>query len=171
MSSTPAENPRIFRDSAIVVAWIVFVAMVGLKLGFKELWAPFFCAIMFSIANKDKAKIPEIILGAVSGVWLAWGIVLLIGCSTPFLGAFWATAVVLFFGVYIVFCGGVFVPLLINKSTFVYLTVALATHISEPPVEATSLILVGGTLLLIGEVAILAVLRRPTASFSRQKLE
>jgi hypothetical protein len=64
----------------------------------------------------------------------------------------------------------VFIPLLINRSAFVYLTVELATHISEPPLEATSLILVGGTLLL-SEVAMLAVLHGPTAYFSRQKLE
>lgn len=171
MSNAPTGNTRIFRDSAIIVAWIIFVAMVGLKLGFKELWAPFFCAIMFSVENKDKAKIPGIILGAVSGVWLAWGIVVSIGLSTPFFGAFWATAVVLFFGVYLIFCGGVFMSLLINKSAFVYLTVALATHVSAPPLEATSLILVGGTLLLIGEVAILAVLHGSNASRSNHRLE
>lgn len=156
---------KVLKDSAILVAWVVGVAMAGIAMGFEAIWAPFFCAILFSIFNKDVKRIPEIIFGAVTGVWLAWGIVLTIGIVKPMTGDFIAISTVLFFGIYIIFCGGMVAPLLINQSTFVYLTVALATHLAKPPLELSGLIIIGGGILLAGEVLLLKMLSPRKSSF------
>src|SRR5262245_40517078 len=130
---TPVIRPRLFAEAGVLVAWVVGVAIVGVELGYKAIWAPFFCAILFSIYGKDVKRIPEIICGAVTGVWLAWAIVVAIGLLKTMMDPTMATALVLFVGVYIIFCGGLIAPLLINQSAFVFLTVALATHLAEPP--------------------------------------
>lgn len=157
---TPQVRPRVFFDAGVLVTWVVGVAIVGVMLGFKAIWAPFFCAILFSVFNKDVKRIPGILCGAVTGVWLAWGIVVAIGLLKPLMDPILATGIVLFVGVYIIFCGGLFAPLFINHSAFVFLTVALATHLAEPPLEISGLILVGGGILLAGEVVLLNGLAR-----------
>ncbi|MEP9317157.1 hypothetical protein ABKS89_08500 [Pseudomonas sp. LABIM340] len=157
---TPQIRPKVFFDAAVLVAWVVGVAIVGVILGFKAIWAPFFCAILFSVYNKDTQRIPGILCGAVTGVWLAWGIVVAIGLLKALMDPILATGIVLFVGVYIIFCGGLFAPLFINHSAFVFLTVALATHLAEPPLAISGLILIGGGILLAGEVALLNLLAR-----------
>ncbi|MCY1280732.1 hypothetical protein D9M68_428270 [compost metagenome] len=159
-NAVPEIRPKLFADAGVLVAWVVGVAIVGVELGFKAIWAPFFCAILFSIYNKDVKRIPEIICGAVTGVWLAWAIVVSIGLLNTLMEPIVATALVLFVGVYIIFCGGLLAPLFINQSAFVFLTVALATHLAEPPLEISGLIVVGGGILLAGEVALLKLLAR-----------
>lgn len=150
-------------DALVIVAWIVGVAMVGLALGFKALWAPFFCAILFTVHQKSVAHIPQIIAGGVTGVWLAYGIIVSIGALTPVLGHLASTGIVLFCGIYLIFCGGLLLPLFINLSAFVFLAVTLSLHITEPPIESTLLLVVGGGILLGGEVLLLKLLAARTA--------
>ncbi|MNE03895.1 hypothetical protein D3C80_964130 [compost metagenome] len=151
---------KVLFDSLVLVAWIVCVALVGLLLGFKELWPPFFCAIMFTVYQKDTKQIPSIIAGGVTGVWMAYVIVWAIGALTPLLGHMSATGIVLLCGLYLIFCGGMLIPLFINLSAFVFLAVALSVHVTEPPVEPSILLVVGGGILLAGEVVLLKLLAR-----------
>ncbi|UVJ46328.1 hypothetical protein NVV94_12805 [Pseudomonas sp. LS1212] len=154
---------KVLFDTLVLVAWIVGVAMAGMMLGFKALWAPFFCAILFTVYQKDAKQIPQIIAGGMTGVWLAYAIVVAIGALTAWVGHLPATGIVLFCGVYLIFCGGLLVPLFINLSTFVFLAVALSVHVSEPPIESTLLLAVGGAILLGGEVLLLKWLAARTA--------
>ncbi|VVM96054.1 hypothetical protein PS862_04463 [Pseudomonas fluorescens] len=162
-TSNTKVSAKVLFDSLVLVAWIVGVAVIGLMLGFKELWPPFFCAILFTVCQKDAKQIPKIIAGGVTGVWLAYGIVWTIGALTPWLGHLTATGVVLLCGLYLIFCGGMLVPLFINLNAFVFLAVALSVHVTEPPVESSLLLVVGGGILLAGEVVLLKLLARRTS--------
>lgn len=151
---------RVFCDSVVLVGWPVSIAMLGIYLGFKELWATFFCVIMFAIYQKNTKKIPEILCGAVVGVWLAWGMVMLIQCVKPIAGDFWSTYGVLFLGVYLIAVGGVLMPMFVNITAFVYLTAALSTGVSSAPLEATQLIIFGGGLVLFGDLVLMRLLAK-----------
>lgn len=151
---------RFYFDSLVLVAWIVGVALVGLALGFKELWPPFFCAVLFTVCQKDARQIPHIILGGVTGVWLAYAIVCAIGALNPWLGHLPATGVALLCGLYLILCAGKLLPLFINLNAFVFLAVALSVHLTEPPIRSSVLLVVGGTILMVGEVLLLKWLAR-----------
>jgi len=159
-TKTTKPSATFFFDTLVLVAWIVAVALIGLALGFRELWPPFFCAVLFTVCQKDSRQIPHIIIGGFTGVWMAYGIICAVGALTPWLGHLPATGIVLLIGLYLILCGGMLLPLFINLNTFVFLAVALSVHLTEPPIKSSILLVTGGGILLVGEVVLLNLLAR-----------
>lgn len=152
----------------LIIATVVCLGVFVLgELGIHATWPAFFVMISFFITGADVKNLPRIFIGAVTGLILAY---LLLMFAVPSITAFGPTLGLLLLVWIIIFAiifGGVFVPHALNDFAFIYFTIALifageaakmtpAALISEHVTWGLTAILGGGGILacIIGSIAL-----------------
>lgn len=143
----------------IIIATIVCLGVVVIgALGIHATWPAFFIMISFFITGADVKNLPSIFIGCLTGLILAF---LLLIAATPTMAALGATLgllVLVWLVVFVIVFGKEFAPKAFNDFAFIYFTIALifaaeaakmtpAAIVSEYVTWALTAILGGGGIL------------------------
>ncbi len=110
----------------LIIATIVCLGVVVIgALGIHATWPAFFIMISFFITGADVKNLPSIFIGCITGLVLAF---LLLIAATPTMAALGATVgllVLVWIVVFTIVFGKEFVPQAFNDFAFIYFTIAL----------------------------------------------
>ncbi|MFV0497614.1 MAG: hypothetical protein ACK5L0_05535 [Candidatus Fimivivens sp.] len=140
-----------------ILFWIFTVNVVALVLlpGVPA-WPMFFITIFFFTLGADTKNIASIFVSGLTGIVSAWALIKLLALLGPVMGEFPAMLLLLFLVLALIIVGGNYFPLVFNNITFAYLTVAAIdlTIVETTIVEWVAMHLLGGTIILVGALAI-----------------
>lgn len=144
----------------LIIATIVCLGVFILGLvGIHATWPAFFMMISFFITGADVKNLPSIAIGAVTGLILAF---LLLMMAVPTMTALGPTAgllLLIWIIIFLIVFGGEFVPQAFNNFAFIYFTIALifaGEAATMTPAALVNQYVVWGLTALLGGGGILA---------------
>ena len=144
----------------LIVATIVCIGVYVLGLfGIHATWPAFFMMISFFITGADVANLPKIAIGCVTGLLLAFLLLLAAVPSMTALGATFGLLILVWIVVFSIVFGGEFVPYAFNDFAFIYFTIALifaGQAATMTPAQIVSQYVTWGLTALLGGGGILA---------------
>ena len=143
----------------LIIATIVCIGVfiIG-ALGIKHTWPAFFIMISFFISGANVKNLPNIFIGSITGLILAFVLLIAAAPTMAALGATFGLLVLVWIIVFLIVFGKEFVPKAFNDFAFIYFTIALifaataatmtpAAIVSEYVTWALTAILGGGGIL------------------------
>ncbi len=146
----------------LIIATVVCIGVFILgALGIHATWPAFFMMISFFITGADVKNLPSIAIGAVTGLVLAFLLLLAAIPVTTALGATFGLLVLVWLIIFLIVFGGEFVPQAFNNFAFIYFTIALIyadQAATMTPAEIVNQYVTWGLTALLGGGAILGTI-------------
>jgi hypothetical protein len=150
----------IFNRSRLVFGLIVlgFIVVTEVLAGALKVpaWPAYTAWVLFFIEDMNPKKVPNILVGAATGIGLILLAPFAIGFFAHWLGPDWGKLAYVLLAVYSIFAFGEAIPLVLNNYTFMFVTVAaIALAAPNPnPVLWLVVAVIGGAVLIGGILGI-----------------